>query len=570
LLSSPGLSQQSCSSNPPFQEIYGCWDDFKPTDGIEAIHAVLVPVNVTLNPNAPRVGMVLMWHWSEAPDGVNRTRLWDPRNVVCENFSCFTILNIDQLISPGSSPLCAGHSFLPNGNLIVTGGVSFSGPELGSTIVLEFDTSTLPLPTWRSAGSMLDIVDPNENPPLRGGRYYPSTLTIKTPFTATERVYTFAGRNNVPDPVQTNKTVERSDPGVTAWELWGRDDPIRRYLDGLNVIDWYPRLHVMATGIASGKVFCSSGWDRQSWLYDPTIGPNGNSFTASAISSTYPATAVLLPPAGVGRVMIAGGVEPLLGGGISCNVTNKAAIIDFSSPTPSWVDVGGMSSPRSNLNAVTLPDGQVLFVGGETAYTCIGPPNGMTNCGCASPVYTADLFNPVNSSWRIIPPPVVAQRRPRQYHSTAVLLPDGRVLLAGGDSDWRAGPTTQIYKPGYLFRVPRPTITSSPTTISYGTQFTVNATDAGLNPTVLLMRPGSVTHGFDYEQRSVPLRPVSQTGPALTVMAPANTDVARYEAPSGYYMLFVVSGQGDSQIPSEAQWVQLTDPLTRGFWSTRR
>src|SRR5712692_10559482 len=75
LLSSPVLSQtQSCSSNPPFQEIYGCWDDFMPTDGIEAIHAVLVPVNVS----GARVGMVLMWHWTSIVNGtpVNQTRLW--------------------------------------------------------------------------------------------------------------------------------------------------------------------------------------------------------------------------------------------------------------------------------------------------------------------------------------------------------------------------------------------------------------------------------------------------------------------------------------------------------------
>jgi hypothetical protein len=276
--------------------------------------------------------------------------------------------------------------------------------------------------------------------------------------------------------------------------------------------------------------------------------------------------------------MIAGGFQTLSDGGFGCNVSNAAEIIDFSSPSPTWQFVdGGMSSPRDNLNAVTLPDGQVLFVGGETACSPVdgGSPNGIS-CGNCTPVFTADLFNPVDSSWRTIPAPDVSQQRPRQYHSTAVLLPDGRVLLAGGDSDNAVScpgylncPSGQIYRPGYLFRGTRPRITLSPTTISYGTQFTVNASGLGLTPNVLLMRPGSVTHGFDNEQRSVPLH-FTQFDGGLTVDPPDNTDAARYEAPSGYYMLFVVSGQGDSQIPSVAQWVQLTDPNTNGFWLRRR
>ena len=83
------------------------------------------------------------------------------------------------------------------------------------------------------------------------------------------------------------------------------------------------------------------------------------------------------------------------------------------------------------------------------------------------------------------------------------------------------------------------------------------------------MRPGAVTHGFNNEQRSINLG-FSQLNSVLTVAAPDNTDQGRYLAPSGYYLLFVVTGTGLSQIPSEAPFVQLTDPSTSGFWARRR
>jgi hypothetical protein len=71
---------------------------------------------------------------------------------------------------------------------------------------------------------------------------------------------------------------------------------------------------------------------------------------------------------------------------------------------------------------------------------------------------------------------------------------------------------------------------------------------------VVLIRPGSVTHHFDFEQRYVKLEILSNTlGPpaSLTLQAPPNEQVA----PTGYWMLFLVSQAG---IPSEAKFVQFT------------
>ncbi|MGQ0669744.1 MAG: galactose oxidase-like domain-containing protein, partial [Actinomycetota bacterium] len=279
-------------------------------------------------------------------------------------------------------------------------------------------------------------------------------------------------------------------------------------------MDLYPRMFVLP----SGDVFWA-GEPQATRMLDP----------ASATwwfvddmneSDRYSGASVLLP--GLDRVLAVGGGSP---------PTQTAEIIDLSEPYPSWEDTAPMHQARKHLNAVLLPDGTMLVVGGGQ--------RGSYN----DPVREAELYDPATGTWT----EMASQVAGRMYHSTAVLLPDGRVLSAGQDNGLYAE-TGEIYSPPYLFKGPRPTIASAPSGVAYGQGFTIATPDAADIARVALIKPGSATHGVNFDQRYVDLAFAAGDG-ELQATAPADGN----EAPPGWYMLFVVSSAG---VPSVASWVQ--------------
>src|SRR5262249_33584126 len=118
-------------------------------------------------------------------------------------------------------------------------------------------------------------------------------------------------------------------------------------------------------------------------------------------------TSVLLP--GLSKIME-------IGGATSAGATNTAEILDLASSTPSWQYTAPMSFARLWANTVLLPDGSVLVIGGGTS--------GSYN----DPIFTPELYDPASATWTTM----AAQVAPRMYHSTALLLPDGRGLSARG------------------------------------------------------------------------------------------------------------------------------------------
>ena len=148
----------------------------------------------------------------------------------------------------------------------------------------------------------------------------------------------------------------------------------------------------------------------------------------------------------------------------------------------------------------------------------------------------------------------------RGYHSTAVLLPDGRVF-SGGDNAHPYEPdgsrsltdNGEIYSPPYLFKGTRPVIKKAPRKIGWNERMKIVTEGRSAATSAVLIAPAATTHGNDMNQRMVELEEAEEGGMAArawTLVSPPNAGVA----PPGYYMLFVLNQKG---VPSVAKWVKL-------------
>ncbi|MDQ2695926.1 MAG: carboxypeptidase regulatory-like domain-containing protein, partial [Pseudomonadota bacterium] len=338
-----------------------------------------------------------------------------------------------------------------------------------------------------------------EGAPMNWGRWYATATTLPD-----GRVLATSGD----DANQQRVTVpEIYDPAANTWTL----------LTGASRSQGlYPLMFVLPDGRvyeagskAATALLNTSG--SGSWTAGPT-----NSFG----SSGYAESAAMYGP---GKVLRAGGGDPAFA---------NAAVIDMNAASPRWRDISPMSFPRRRHDLVILADGGVMAVGGTRQADDVNQA-----------VLEGEIWNPVTEQWTV----VAAMAEARMYHSSALLLADGRVVAAGGEGAGRL--RAQIYSPPYLFKGPRPTLTSAPATASYASTFFVATPDAASIVSVALIRPSAVTHAFDHNQRYVPLS-FTQASGGLSVTAPANANVA----PPGYYMLFIKNSQG---IPSVAKWVRV-------------
>jgi hypothetical protein len=219
--------------------------------------------------------------------------------------------------------------------------------------------------------------------------------------------------------------------------------------------------------------------------------------------------------------------------------SNTTFVLDMTQPSPTWKQTASMAYPRSFLNLTMLPDGNVLATGGET------DRNGGT---IANAVYAAEMWSPTTLTWSTMS----SMHTPREYHGTALLLPDGRVLVSGMGADFGNVPdekSAEFFSPPYLFKGARPTISQAPTAIQHNVTFFVGTPDAANIASVALIRTGAVTHFFDQNERYLPLTFTQTTG-GLNVTAPVDANLA----PPGFYMLFIVNSNG---VPSVAPFVQV-------------
>ena len=451
----------------------------------------LVTVHASLLPT----GNVLVFDGFAA--GPNSQRVWNPAT------GQFTP------VPYGENTFCAGHVLLADGRTLIVGGHVRADVGLPDTNLFNADG------TWTRVQDM------------SVGRWYPTATELPD-----GKVLVFSGDNIVQDqPGQPHALTDSSvdslpevfDPRTNTWT----DLNNSRLTSAL-----YPFMFVLP----NGKVF-DAGPDTQSRILDPATWTWSN----SAVSPFDAMSAVQYRP---GLIMKSGSwADPDFKGSLAYNATNRTAVIDMNQPSPQWRETSPMAFPRAYHNLTLLPDGTVLASGGLTISDGID---------LTKSVLPAEIWNPDTQAWTT----VASEQIGRGYHSTALLLPDGRVLMAGGGQLPNSGAidetNAEIYSPPYLFKGARPTISSAPAVIQYGSSFTVQTPDAANITKVSLIRTPSVTHAFDQNQRFQWLNFTAGSG-SLTVQAPADGNVA----PPGYYLLFVDNGNG---VPSVASFVRIPAP----------
>lgn len=444
-------------------------------------------------------GKVLLYSGTAEVGYPLESRVWDPAT------NTFTAQNYNQDL------FCSGHAFLTDGRLCVVGGAP-SGTLKATHI---FDPVT---ETWSQVSDMHDA------------RWYPTVLTLED-----GRIMAVSGSGS--------STVEIYDAGADTWTTVAGAN---RYFPEL-----YPSLHLLP----SGEIFYSrSGWSIAAGTqtaYLQMTGPAAGSWIDMGQQQFYDrqeGTAVMsiddsVTPRVTKILIIGGGVS----GGPAVRNPQSLETIDLSTlaPEPSWNRGADMNYPRTNVNGTLLPDGTVLVVGGQRA--------GKWNATDPKPVLVPEIYDPQHGTWTTMAPML----HPRQYHSEAVLLPDGRVLSAGGIDPTKGGPPArdqrylEVFSPPYLGRGPRPSITGVPAHAAYGANFDITTPDAARVASVALLRPCAMTHHTDAGQRYIKLKITGTAANKVTVHAPDNGRVA----PPGHYMLFIVDTSG---IPSIATFVQIS------------
>lgn len=241
------------------------------------------------------------------------------------------------------------------------------------------------------------------------------------------------------------------------------------------------------------------------------------------------------------RIMVAGG------GGIgeSPLATARTDIIDLADPNPRFRPGPDLPQKLRYLNMTVTPWDEVFATGGSTDYRAKGN----------SYSYDAFSYNPTSNSIS----PLADELVGRNYHSGSLLLSDGRIMVFGGDPLYEDVANTtrgafeqriEIFTPPQFFAATRPELNGANNKAAMrGETLTYTSADAVTIKSARLIPPSSATHVTNIEQRSVGVV-VSHTGNDISIALPADENLL----PDGWYMLFVVTGDG---MPSHAKMVQI-------------
>ncbi len=599
----PGSACLNTNNCPP-------WNATEPCG--EIVHAVLIS-------SGPKKGWVLYWRagiYTTCSPGslLQYVYIWNPETS--------TVWEIAAPLPPGgvlNDLFCAGHSYLGDGRLVIAGGQDYcapvspgvSGGTLGSVHVWLFDPAVLvgavpPPGGWQPftyLGAMLDR------------RWYPATATTPegsviivgggkgdcTTNNQNEPVFVC----DPPSPTCPTPPIPCPNPGnwrmadsmafvslagSTATLVPRLTDPssgLRLELPGCDTLTTYPHVVPLlqspaASPSAEFAIVAQEGTNALN-----TFSGGNNSWVLSLDSQTdidpmplslhwrgsSNSVQVPFPGGPVDWFAQIGGNAQELG-----TAPGLATVEDLQSPSPTslWQQsLPPLNQPRVYHNTLILPDGSLLVLEGATADYQLPPPPPQPWPAPVA-VQTPERLVPGATAWVDMAP----ETDFRLYHCVAILLKDGRVLTMGGDwfpfytqnpnpaGQFNFASDAQIYSPPYLFWGPRPVMDLPPAEIWAGVPFTLTVRTPPNESIgrIVLVRPGSVTHGVNFDQRYVSLAfqltstvglPIDWRTQTFSITPPAHGR----QAQPGNWMLFVLTGESpihlqNKGIPSIGEFVR--------------
>ncbi len=449
-------------------------------------------------------GRILTWSGSERETWPSTEQTysatWDPATGVFE-----------EVFHPTHNMFCAHLAMMEDGRVFVNGGRNQTNSPW--TSIFDFRNNE-----WVQI----------ENMPS-GGRWYPTTIALANGdmFTAigTASQPRYPEVWNVDTGWEIKNGVDFNDMVLTDYFSSGSHGESR----------WWPLLHVAP----NGQIFHSGPTPKMHYI-DPT-GNGSYSQSGPEFTDWYHkhGTSIMYAE---GKILNAGGW--IAGNNIASS--NQAFTVDLNGTAPVVSLTGSMNHARKFHNGIMLPNGEVLVVGGNTSGRKFSDDGA---------ILSTEIWNEQTGTWRL----GASMVTPRNYHSVALLMTDGRVLAAGSGycsgnancngSSHRDG---EVYSPSYLFDATgspavRPSIDAAPPRISSGEAFAVEGTPDLARFTMIKM--SSTTHGMNTDVRFIEIGFTQDAPGQYTLQAHANPNVLT----AGYWMLFGLDAQG---VPSTAHVIQ--------------
>ncbi|GAM43155.1 galactose oxidase [Talaromyces pinophilus] len=478
----------------------------------ERIDFPLIPVAVSM---IPKTGDLVVWSayknesFGVDASGVTQTAIYNLTNGTVGHYS------IDHT---EHDMFCPGISLDFKGNIIVSGGDT------------EEKTSIFDGQSWKAASDM------------QIPRGYQASTTI-----ADGRIFTIGGSFS---GGIGGKNGEIYDPEADSWSMLpgcSSEPMLTNDAGGLYRSD----NHAWLFAWSNGSVLQAGPSAKMHW-YD-TRGNGSTTFAGTRANDTDAMTGTaILYDAGKGKILTLGGAPSYN----DSRATSNAHLVTVRKPgEPVNVEpLDNMHSARAFANSVILPDGKVFVIGGQTHPIVFTDTNSSM---------IPEMWDPKTKKFTEMP----ALPTPRNYHSTALLLPNATVFVGGGGlCPWKCDvnhPDAHIYTPPYFFEADgvtpatRPIITHVANPILKVGQ-TLNVTllkpvESYQKLTFSMVRMASSTHTVNTDQRRVNVSPQAATPTLFTLGLPRDPGVLL----PGYWHLFAML----NGVPSVAETILVEPPL---------